>query len=147
MIAIRLVRLIESHSDPLARGLMEKLLTSCWIEDIHKVPREELQQRVRETYAQLSDWLLRKTERDIERCYTAIAARRAAQGVRLSTVIYAIFAAKEHLWEYLEREGYVDRPLELFQELDLLRRVDQFFDRAAYYTARGYELVKVSQAA
>jgi len=33
----------------------------------------------------------------------------------------------------------LDRPLELYQEMELLRLVDQFFDRAVYYAARGHE--------
>jgi hypothetical protein len=147
MIAIRLVRLIEAHSDDLARSLMEKLQTSTQLEDLHRVPREELEGRVKEIYGNLCNWLVRKTERDIERRYLSIGMRRAAQGVRLSTVIFAILATKEHLWEFLEREGLVDRPLELFQEIELLRLVEKFFDRAVYYAARGYEMAEKSRAA
>jgi len=147
MIAIRLVRLIEAHCDDLARSLMEKLQTSTQLDDLHRVPREELEERVKEIYGNLCNWLLRKTERDIERLYTSIGMRRAAQGVRPSTVIFAILATKEHLWEFLEREGLVDRPLELFQEIELLLRVEKFFDRAVYYAARGFELAERSRAA
>jgi len=147
MIALRLVRLIETHSDQLARGLMEKLLRCERVADMRKVPAAELEQRVYEIYRNLSDWLLTKTDRDIERRYTAIGARRAAQGVALSNVLYAIVATKEHLWEFLGREGRVDRPVELFQELELFQLVDQFFDRALYFTACGYERARVAQAA
>jgi hypothetical protein len=46
---------------------------------------------------------------------------------------------KEHLWEFLLREALLDRPLEVYQEIELLRLVEQFFDKAVYYAARGHE--------
>ena len=76
-----------------------------------------------------------------------IGARRASQGVAISSVILALDATKEHLWEYVVREGLVDRHVELCEELDLLQRVELFFDRATYYAARGHEKHRPARAA
>ena len=46
---------------------------------------------------------------------------------------------KENLWEYLKREAGLDRPTEIFGELEMLQLLDQFFERAIYYAAIGYE--------
>ena len=46
---------------------------------------------------------------------------------------------KEHLWGFLQRETLIDRPVELFGELELIMLLDQFFDRAMYYAGAGYE--------
>jgi len=147
MYAPRLVELIEKHSEELARGLMEKLTHSEKASEMRKVPEAELRQRIYEVYRNLGDWLLNKTEADVERLYTEIGGRRAAQGVALSHVLYALMGVKEHLWSYLRFAGLVDRHVELFQELELLQMVDLFFDRAAYYLVRGYEeAVKVKAA-
>ena len=136
----RLVRLIETHSDQLARGLLERIENSerCR-EFVHKVPPEELRQRVYEISHNLGQWLLKMTERDVEQRYMTIGERRASQGVSLSQVIFAIIATKEHLWEYITKEALADRPVELFQELELFQLVEQFFDRAVYFAAVGYE--------
>lgn len=139
MIASRLVRLIESHSDSLATSLMHKFLHSEALADLRKVPPGELRQRVYEVYHDLSEWLLHRTEEDIERCYTEIGARRAAQQVPLSVLVAALQAVKQHLWEYIRREAVVSGQLELHQEFELLQLVDHFFDRAIYYAARGHE--------
>ena len=147
MIAPRLVRLIETHSEQLARSLYERIQNSPRFKDYQKVPPEEIKQRAYEIYHNLGDWLLTKTESEIERRYTVIGARRAAQGVALSQVVRAILTVKEHLWEFLRREGLVEVPVELFQELDLLQVVDQFFDRAVFYAAVGYERARVAEAA
>jgi hypothetical protein len=139
MIAARLVRLIQEHSNELATSLVERAGRDARLAEMRKVPAGELRQRAYEVYRNLSDWLLTKTEADIERTYSIIGARRASQGVALSHVIGAIQLVKTQLFDFLNREGLVERHVELFQELELLQLVDQFFDRAIYYTARGHE--------
>jgi len=136
----RLVRLIETHSDQLARGLLERIENSerCR-EFVLRVPAEDLRDRVYEIYHHLGQWLLKKTEHDVEQRYVAIGERRAAQGVSLSQLMFVIVATKEHLWEYVNREAMLDRPVELFQELELFQLVEQFFDRAVYFASIGYE--------
>jgi len=148
VLGCRMVRLIETHSGQLARGVLERVENSERCQDfLRKVPPEELRQRVQEIYHHLGEWLTRKTERDIERRYTAIGERRAAQGVSLSHLMFAIVATKEHLWQYVAKEVLADpRPVELFQEVELAQLVEQFFDRAIYFAAIGYERYQAEQA-
>jgi len=142
----RLVRLIETHSDQLARGLLERIENSerCR-EFVHTVPPDDLRDRVYEIYHHLGQWLLKKPEHEVEQRYIAIGQRRAAQGVCLSQLMFVIVATKEHLWEYVTKEAMADRPVELFQELELFQLVEQFFDRAVYFAAIGYERYQTAQ--
>jgi hypothetical protein len=139
MIALRLVRLIESHSDQLAESLLHKLERSTRAADLRKVPGHEIRERTHEVYRNLSDWLLTKTEEDIERVYKPLGRRRAEQGVALSALCWAIMMIEENLWEFLEMEGTREKPLEILGSLELLRLMDQFFDQAVYYATVGYE--------
>jgi hypothetical protein len=66
MISLRLVQLIERHSDELVSELVTKLEASSRTSDLHKVPAEELRRRIHEILLHLSEWLLIKTGRDIE---------------------------------------------------------------------------------
>jgi hypothetical protein len=50
---------------------------------------------------------------------------------------------KEHIWDFLEREGFMRGPLEIYGEMELLRLLDQFFDRAMCYCAEGYEKARL----
>ena len=43
------------------------------------------------------------------------------------------------MWDYLKKETVMERPTEVFAELEMLQLLDQFFDRAIYYAAVGYE--------
>jgi hypothetical protein len=147
MIALRLVHLIESHSEELSEGLTQKLLSSERTRDLRKVPADELHHRCHEIYRNLSDWLLSKTEHDIEAVYKALGARRAGQGVSIACLTWAILLTKEHLWTFLEWEGVHGGLHNVFGELELLRLLDQFFDRAVYYAAEGYEEALSSRVA
>lgn len=139
MIALRLVRLIEAHSEPLAHSLMRKLDSIDRCSDLNKVPREELEARCREVYQNLTDWLIRKTESDIEREYRRIGRRRVEQGVRFSHFYWAVIVIKEHLYDFLIREGVTETPLDLRAGFDLVRLIEQFFERAILYVACEYE--------
>ena len=139
MISLRLVQLIERHSDELAAELVAKLENSTRTSDLHKVPVEELRQRIHEILLHLSEWLITKTGHDIERRYVEIGERRASQGVALSDFCWAIVMTKEHLWEFLQRQGFLRGPLEIYGEMELLRLLDQFFDRALCFATEGYE--------
>ena len=139
MIALRLVRLIENHSEELTDSLIATLNSSVHTADLRKVPAEELRLRLNEILGELNSWLLTKSARDIELRYRQIGERRAAQGVSLSDLCWGIVLTKEHLWEFLERQGFMRGPIEIYGELELLRLLDQFFDRAICFAIEGYE--------
>jgi hypothetical protein len=147
MIALRLVRLIETHSEELAEGLTRKLVASDRTSDLRKVPANELHERCLEIYRNLSSWLLTKTEHDIEAVYKALGARRARQGISIAALTWAMLLTKEHLWSFLDGEGLYGGLHNVFGELELLRQLDQFFDRAVYYATEGYEQALAEKAA
>jgi hypothetical protein len=103
------------------------------------VPPEELKERVFEIYRHLGDWLITKDERDMEARYVEIGARRALQQVPLSQLVLAIVLTKENLWEFIKKETALERPVEVFGEMEMFEWLDRFFDRAIYYAAIGYE--------
>jgi hypothetical protein len=144
MLAMRLVRLIETHADHLSQSLTRRLEGDPFCAELRRVPREELEARSYEIFSHLTDWLLYKTEHDLERAYTEIGIRGARQQVALAHLLYAVSATKEQLWAFLQDEGVVTQPLELFAEMELFRLLDQFFDKAIYYLAIGYESARMT---
>jgi hypothetical protein len=140
MFAVRLVQLIERHADALSEGLEQKLRNATRSQELlQKVPADELRRRSHEIYRHLGEWLTTKTESDIEERYIGLGMRRARQGVSFSAFLWAVNSTKEHLWEFLEREGLLEEPLELIAELDLLHSLEIFFDRVLYFASVGYE--------
>jgi hypothetical protein len=139
MFALKLAQLIENHADELSEGLMQKVKTSERCNElINNVPLGELKRRTREVYENLTDWLMTRTESEIEERYIGLGARRARQGVPFSDFFWAICATKEQLWEYLQRQGLFEEPVDFWGGMELVHAVAQFFDAALYYATVGY---------
>lgn len=146
MFPVRLVQLIEDHADKLSEGLARKLTGSERCKRlVQLVPAEEVRRRGYEIYRHLGDWLTNKTEPEIEERYVGIGRRRALQGVPYPDFLWAVTLTKEFLWEYLEREGLLEEPVELFGEMELLHTLERFFECAVYYAAIGYESARAEE--
>jgi len=147
MMLYRLVRLIETHSQSLATCLLDRVQTSELTQSYRQnVPAEDLKERVYEIYRHLGEWLIGKDEPHLEQRYLEIGAKRASQQVPLSEVIWVIVLTKENLWEFIKKEAVLERPVEVFGELEMLQLLEQFFERAIYYAAVGYELASSEEA-
>jgi hypothetical protein len=145
MMLYRLVHLIETHSQALAACLLDRVKSSEAARDYKNVPPDDLKERVFEIYRHLGDWLLTKDELDLERRYLRVGADRAKQNVPFSQVAWVIVLTKDNLWEFLKKEATEDRPVEVYGELEMLQLLDNFFDRAIYYAALGYEMQQRAQ--
>jgi hypothetical protein len=139
MLGSRLMRLIERHAEELAIGLTVKLGRSELTSDFREIPAEEVQQTTTELYRNLGEWLLNKTEKDVERHFVSIAQQRAADGVRLPQFVWAVIMSRNHLYQFLMGHAFVDNIVELYSELELQQLLNQFFERAIYYGVVGYE--------
>jgi hypothetical protein len=79
-----------------------------------------------------------KTRHDIEQRYFEVGGRRASPGVALSDFCWSIVLTKEYIWEFPQRQGFMPSPVEMYGEMELLRLLDQFFDRALCFAAEGF---------
>ncbi|MGP0097976.1 MAG: hypothetical protein ACLPHI_13145 [Terriglobales bacterium] len=146
MMLYRLVRLIETHSQALASCLLDKVQNSELTPSFKKnVPPDELKERVYEIYHHLGEWLMAKDEFQLQQRYLQIGSDRAKQRVPVSQVIWVIVLTKENLWDFIKKESVLERPVEVFGELEMLQLLEQFFDRAIYYSTVGYELEIANQ--
>ena len=63
----------------------------------------------------------------------------------MNELIWAIVLTKQNLWEFLTWKSIVDGPMRVFGELEVVQMVGQFFDRAIYYAAMGYEQAREAE--
>ena len=95
MLTLKLVRLIEKHSEELVGGLAEQIHLSERTSDFRKIPAAELELAAAEVYRNLGEWLLQKTDKDIETRFRATGARRAAEGVGLHQFVWALITSRD----------------------------------------------------
>jgi len=139
MLGMKLVRLIEKHSEALSRELMEQVLKAEHTSDFQRIPQEDLRLAATDVYRNLGEWLLQKRENDIASRFRAVAARRVEEGIRPHQMVWALMLTRDYLWRFLRREAFLDSIVELHAELELQQLLNQFFDRAIYYAIQGYQ--------
>lgn len=139
MLSGRLVRLVEDHAEQLTSDLIADLKQNPHTAEYHKLADAEIHRRVFKVYHDLGEWLGKETEALVEAHYSELGKQRAAEGVPLSQVIYALIRTKTHLFDYVRRVGLFDSAVDLYQLQEFRRLVDNFFDRAIYYTACAHE--------
>ncbi len=111
MLSARLIQTIQDHAEDLTREMLKDLASN------------------------LGD----KSDAGVEATYSGLGGIRAAEGVPLGEVVYALILIKEHLRGYIRRAGLVDSAVQLYLEEELNLMIGRFFDKALYYTVKGYE--------
>jgi hypothetical protein len=132
------VRRIEDHAEELTRELLGDLAVNPRTPAYHKIPLAELHQRAHDVYRNLGRWLNQETDDTIQKTYEDLGSLRRREGVPLDQIVYALILTKYHLRDYIRVSGIVDSAVDLYQEEDLHIRVGRFFDKAVYFTVRGY---------
>ncbi|MBN2368922.1 MAG: RsbRD N-terminal domain-containing protein [Vicinamibacteria bacterium] len=140
MISQKLVRLIETHARELSHAWLKEVRRDPDTPTYHTFPEARLSERVDDVFAHLGRFVGCETNIDeVERTYTSLGVERLREGFRLSEVLRALMLTKKQLWNFVLEHGFFDSVVELYQTLELYNSVVVFFDRAAFFTARGYE--------
>jgi len=124
----------------MSEGLLQKIRSAdrCG-ELLLRLPAEEHKRYTVEIYRDLMDWLTAETDAVAEEHYVAMGMRRAQQGVPFSQMFWAACIARDFLWEYIQQECLLDEPVEFWGGVNLLRSLNQFFDRVLYFGLIGYQ--------
>ena len=140
VISRNLVDLIERHADELASRWLHLVREHPGTPSYAKHDPQELYDSAYRVYSQLGKWISRETSReDIARYYTALGARRRAEGFCCSELIQALMIIRRVLWFKVLEDGLLDTALDFNLAINLNNQVLIFFDRAIYYMLRGYE--------
>jgi hypothetical protein len=150
MLGARLLQLIESHAGPLSREVVDDLMTNERTPAFRRLHPADVETRVAAVFYGLGKWLDDGDADAVRDEYEEMGRTRFRQGVPVSELVYALVITKSHLRGYIREHGLVDfagdrvapqelLPLELHSIQDFNYRVGEFFDRALYHLARGFE--------
>jgi hypothetical protein len=140
MRGLKLVQHMKANADCMSEGLIQKVRNSqnC-SELLVRVPADEHKRYALEIYRDLIDWLAVEIDSVIECRYVDLGIQRAQQGVPFSHVFWAVCIARDYLWEHMQQECLLEEPVEFWGGVTLLHSLNQFFDRALYFTLLGYQ--------
>jgi len=151
MLGAHLLRLIQAHSAPLTSDVVRDLMTNPRTPTFNRLKPSDVQPRVSALYWNLGQWIGNPDENAIRDEYEQMGRLRFREGACVSELVYALLVTKQHLRRYIRDHGLVDfagdrvvpdelLPLELHSIQELNYQVGEFFDRALYHLARGYEM-------
>jgi hypothetical protein len=139
MLSARLVKMIEDHAEHLTQGVLDQFRTHPLTTAYRRFSDRELHTRVYDVYRNLSHWIGEKAEDAVAATYSELGRTRRRENIPLAQVVEALTLTKYHLRAYVRDCGLVGSAVELYQEQELHRLVEIFFDSAIYHTVRGYE--------
>jgi hypothetical protein len=130
---------MKTNADRMSEELIQKIRGSDRCSELFlRLRAEEHKQYALGIYRDLTDWLAAETDSMIEQRYLDLGVQRAQQGIPFSHLFWAVCIAREYLWEYMQQECLLEEPVEFWGGVMLLRSLNQFFDRALYFTLLGY---------
>jgi hypothetical protein len=140
MRALKLVQHMKTNASRMSDTVLQKIRASDRCRELlARVPVEEHQRYALNIYSELTAWLESQSDSSIEEHYVALGIRRAQQRVPFSDLFWAVCIANEYLWEYMQEECLIEEPVEFWGGRQLLRALNQFFDRALYFASIGYQ--------
>jgi hypothetical protein len=150
MLGARLLLLIQAHAKSLTHDVVQDLITDERTPTFRRLNRVDVQTRVSAFFYNLAQWIGDPDENPVQGEYEGMGRSRFREGVPISELVYALVIMKRHLRRYIREHGLVDfagdrvvpdelLPLELHSIQELNYQVGEFFDRALYHLALGYE--------
>jgi len=141
LLSDRLVRVIEDNAAPISRIWIEDVTSNHSTPSYHHFDRKRLFLRVHTILSQFGKWLGGGyNDQDIHDYYTDMGRERRREGFNLGEILSALSLIKKHIWEFALSRGMWQKTIDIYMALELDRRIVVFFDKASFYTARGYEL-------
>jgi hypothetical protein len=159
MLTTRLMEFIETHAKSLINETIRDIQVNERTRSFGHVPHSELELRISALFLNLGKWMGNPKDDAIQKEYEDWGRTRFHQGIPLSEIMYSMILAKAHLRRFIREHGLMafsgDRalpeevlPIELYGIQELNYMVGEFFDRALYHLARGYEAAAhISRAA
>jgi hypothetical protein len=132
--------MLENDSLDMAKKWAEGILKSKFTKTYRELPQEKLVKLARNVYDNLAKWLDRGATRiEIGKIYAEIGKRRYKEGYPLCEVIYAAHYEKKIVAEHISSAGILPDAVNLYQSMEFISRLYDFFDIATFYLTRGFQ--------
>jgi 8-oxo-dGTP diphosphatase len=137
----RLIEVIEKNADLIAGKWTEDVRAKRSTASYRMLEYSELLERGKRVIDQFGHWLKGLyTEKDNRDFYMEMGKTRKGEGYKSSEVISALSLIRKNIWEFALSQGMWNKTIDIYIALELERRMMLFFDKAAFYLSRGYEL-------
>lgn len=143
MLYDKFIRLVEDHAESLIKEWIKEIKSNPSTSGYKNFKDDVLGKRVYEVYKRLGNWIMNSNTEDFENAefFINLGRDRAKEGLKNSEVVYALILARVVLWRYILSHGIINSSLALHSCLGFYQQLNNFFDKATYFVAVGYESV------
>ncbi len=149
MLYKKFISLIQSHAEQLTENWIKEVKNNPATPGYKNISEDILHKRAYDDYVKLGE-LLQEEEPTFQsqaEHYLKLGRDRAKEGLRLSELIYALILSRVVLWQYVVNQGLINSAIDLQQALEFYQKISNFYDKAAYFVACGYEQCKSKESA
>ncbi|HOW82236.1 MAG TPA: hypothetical protein PK573_06740 [Spirochaetota bacterium] len=139
LISDKLVELVEKHSRVIIKRWVARLITDPTTSSFSKRNINSIEKKAMNLLEHMGKWVsYDTTKEEVGKRYAAEGIELFKMEIPLCEVIRAMYTLRRILWLFIENESAFDTAFQLHQMKELSDRIILFFDRAEYYTIRGY---------
>jgi ADP-ribose pyrophosphatase YjhB (NUDIX family) len=140
LLSDQLVDLIEKNAKDIAQRCVTEVRTNWSTTGYHDFDHTKLHQRFFIILSQFGKWLNgHYTDNNIRLFYTKVGKERKKENLPLAEVLSTLSLIKRQVFAFTLSHGIWEKTINIYVSLELNRRITLFFDKVAYYIARGYE--------
>jgi hypothetical protein len=143
MLYSKFIQLVEDHAEELTNKWINEIKTNPSTSGYKDLNDQVLGSRVYNVYRKLGEWLDGADLNDpkIAEHFIQLGRDRATEKLKSSEVIYALLLTRVVLWKYITNHSIISSSFELHQSLEFYQLLINFFDKATYFTAVGFESI------
>lgn len=141
MLRDKFISIVENHAEQLTDRWLEAIKYNSATPNYSKLNQEILRKRIGNIYQRLGDWLdhCDLSNKENANHFIRLGFERAAEGISIHELLYALVLSRTILWKYVIEQGLINTSLEMHQALEFYNTVTNFYDKALYFSAIGYE--------
>lgn len=139
MIARNLLQRIERNWEQIASQVIWERDHDPELLHYKNLSDEEIRDRAKDLTAKLAVWLLEGKADSFGPHFESLGRQRLQEGLPLYEVIQKLNIIKRAIRRYVTEQNYSLTPIEIYQELEVLRAMTGFFDFVILRVAKGYE--------
>jgi hypothetical protein len=139
MLLPSILDLIQRNAAKLAHDVIADLRADPHARSWEGRGDDHLEDRTRELYERLSEWLAEKDEARVSSFFSEVAGRAFEREIPLSQLVFALAFIKRHLWRYLTANILPETVIAMAQLEDLVLAIGRFFDTGVYHAVVEYE--------
>jgi len=145
LVSDALVATIQERAEEIARRWLDDVRSSPTTPSYRCIAPQELLDRAATAISQFGRWFAGdEASPEVREFYRQLARERKGQGFRLDELLSSLMLLKKHVWTFARSQGTSANPLDVYRMLELDRRMAEFFDRAMYHAARGFDAESVA---